>query len=72
MSKITIDKVDYDTDNLSDQAKQQLRMLQITDQEITRLNAALAIANTARIAYAKALKVELPVSTEGLVIGEVK
>mgnify|MGYP001468085299 CR=1 FL=1 len=35
-----------------------------------RLNAQLAIAQTARIAYANALKASLPVSTEGLVIGD--
>ncbi|TRW92018.1 DUF6447 family protein [Candidatus Methylobacter oryzae] len=69
MSTITIDNVEYDTDNLSDQARQQLQMLQVTEQEINRLNAQLAITQTARIAYANALKVALPVSTEGLVIG---
>ena len=44
-------------------------MLQITETEIGRLNAQLAIAQTARIAYANALKTALPVSTEGLTIG---
>lgn len=46
-------------------------MLQVTDAEIGRLNAQLAIAQTARNAYANALKAALPVSTEGLVIGGV-
>lgn len=69
MSKITIDNVEYNTDNLSDEAKQQLQMLQITEQEMSRLNAQLAIAQTARIAYANALKQALPVSTDGLVMG---
>jgi hypothetical protein len=70
MATITIDNVEYDTDNLSDQAKQQLQMLQVTEQELARLNGQLAIAQTARIAYANALKASLPVSTEGLVIGD--
>ena len=70
MATITIDNVEYNTDNLSQDALQQLKMLQVTDAEIGRLNAQLAIAQTARIAYANALKASLPVSTEGLVIGD--
>lgn len=69
MATLTIDNVEYDTNNLSDGAKQQLQMLQVTEAEIGRLNAQLAIAQTARLAYANALKAALPVSTEGLVIG---
>lgn len=69
MATITIDNVEYDTDNLSDQSKQQLQMLQVTEQELARLNAQLAITQTARMAYVNALKASLSVSTEGLVIG---
>ena len=60
MPKITIDGKDYDTDSLSDAAKAQLTSLQVTDQEIQRLNIQLAIAKTARNAYAKALQEMLP------------
>ena len=60
MPKITIDGKDYDTDSLSDAAKAQLTSLQVTDQEIQRLNIQLAIAQTARNAYAKALQEMLP------------
>lgn len=56
MTTITIDNTEYDLDSLSADARSQLQMLQITDQEIVRLNAQLAIAQTARNAYAKALK----------------
>ena len=56
MNTITIDNTEYDLDSLSADARSQLQMLQITDQEIVRLNAQLAIAQTARNAYAKALK----------------
>lgn len=56
MTTITIDNTQYDLDSLSADAKSQLQMLQITEQEIVRLNAQLAIAQTARNAYAKALK----------------
>jgi hypothetical protein len=61
MPIIKIDNKDYDTDTLSTEAKQQLQMLSITEQEINRLQAQLAIAQTARISYANALKSALPV-----------
>jgi hypothetical protein len=60
MPTIKIDNNEYDLDTLSDGAKSQLQMLQITDQEIVRLNAQLAIAQTARNAYARALQEALP------------
>lgn len=59
---VTIDGKEYDLDTLSDAAKSQLGNIQITDQEITRLQQRLAIAQTARQAYARALKGELPES----------
>jgi hypothetical protein len=49
MPTIKIDNIDYDTDTLSTEAKQQLQMHSITDSEINRLQAQLAIAQTARI-----------------------
>ena len=60
MSAITIDNQEYDLDSLSDDAKSQLQMLQFSDQEISRLNAQLAIVQTARMAYSKALMAALP------------
>jgi len=60
MSTITIDNQEYDLDALSDDAKSQLQMLQFSDQEISRLNAQLAIVQTARMAYSKALMAALP------------
>ena len=60
MPTVVIDKVEYDLEVLSDEAKAQLQMLQLTDQEIVRLNAQLAIAQTARSAYSQALKAALP------------
>ena len=55
MPTITINNQDYNTDTLPDSAKQQLQMLALTDAEISRLQAQLAIAQTARNAYARAL-----------------
>ena len=60
MPTIRIDGKEYDTDKFSDDAKNQLMNLQVTDQEIQRLQIQLAIAQTARIAYAKALNTSLP------------
>ena len=65
MAKLTIDGKEYDTDNLSEDAKKQLMSLQICDQRIQTLQRDLAITQTARIAYADALKAALPAeSTE--------
>jgi hypothetical protein len=59
---ITIDGTQYDLENLSEAAKSQLTNIQVTDQEIARLQQRLAIAQTARQAYARALQGELPES----------
>ena len=56
MAKITIDGKEYDTDTLSDAAKTQLSNLNYVDSELRRLQAAVATYQTARIAYARALK----------------
>lgn len=60
MPTIKIDNQDYDIDTLSPEAKAQLASMQMTDAEIQRLNVQLAIAQTARMAYANALKQALP------------
>lgn len=57
---ITIDDKEYALDGLSDAAKAQVTNLRVTDQEISRLQQQLAIYQTARKAYANALKAELP------------
>ena len=55
MPTIKINNTEYETDTLPDAAKQQLEMLALTDAEIKRLQAQLAIAQTARNAYLRAL-----------------
>jgi hypothetical protein len=60
MPIIKIDNVDYDTDTLSDEAKAQLLSMQFCDQELARLQAQAAAYQTARQAYANALKQALP------------
>ena len=59
-NKITIDGVEYNAADLSDEAKQQIANLRVTDAEIERLKTQQAIAQTARNAYAKALSELLP------------
>ena len=53
MTIIKIDDKDYDTDSLSDEAKAQLQSLNFVDQELARLQAQVAILQTARIATPK-------------------
>ncbi len=55
MPTIKINNTEYETDTLPDAAKQQLQMLTVTDAEIRRLQTQLAIAQTAKNAYLKAL-----------------
>jgi hypothetical protein len=57
---ITIDGRTYDPETLSNDVKAQLNALVATDQEIARLKMLLAISQTARNAYAKALQDFLP------------
>ena len=52
---VTIDGNEYKTDDLSEAARQQLVNVRITDREIERLKQSLAIAETARATYARAL-----------------
>ena len=65
MNKITIDNIEYNFDDFSDEAKAQLVSLQFCDQELARLQAQAAALQTARIAYSNALKGLLPAVPEG-------
>ncbi|MBF59022.1 hypothetical protein KF947_18650 [Halomonas sp. FeN2] len=57
---ITIDGTEYNLAELSEAARSQLVNLRVTDAEIEKLNQQLAIFQTARTAYARALGEELP------------
>ena len=57
--KITIDEVEYNLSDLSDNAKAQLANLQFVDAQIQQLNNEWAVADTARMGYTNALKAEL-------------
>jgi hypothetical protein len=60
MATIKIDNQEYNIDSLSEEAKSQLTNLHFVDSELARLNAQLAVFNTARVSYANALKSALP------------
>jgi hypothetical protein len=60
MAKVTIDGKEYDTDTLSEDAKNSIQNVQYCEQKLAELKRELAIAQTARNAYAQALKGALP------------
>jgi hypothetical protein len=60
MSTITIDGIAYAEGDLSDEAKEELGSMQVCDQKLAALQIDLAIAQTARNAYATALNKLLP------------
>lgn len=60
MSLIKINDKEYELEQLSEEAKNQLASLQFVDAELQRLNAQIAVYQTARMAYANALKEVLP------------
>ena len=59
MAKITINEKEYETDDMSEEAKTQLGSLQFVDNEIVREQMKTAALQTARNAYAKALEAAL-------------
>ena len=59
MATITIDDQEYNTDNLSTEAKNQVASLQFVRAELNRLSGQVAVFKTAEAGYAKALKIEL-------------
>lgn len=59
MAKITIDDKEYETDDMTEEAKTQLQSLQFTNSELQRLQAKAAVLQTASAAYSSALKAEL-------------
>ena len=62
MTTITIDGLIYDLDSLSDDAKAQLGSMQAVDRRIAMVQEEMAILQTARIGYSKALQELLPLN----------
>ena len=59
MATITIDGTEYDSEKLSEDTMNQFNSMRLTDMRIQQLNVELGIAQTARNAYATALKAAL-------------
>ena len=59
MPKITIDDIEYNTEDLSDNGKAQLASLQFLEAQMQKLNSEIAVYQTARNAYVSELKKEL-------------
>lgn len=57
--KVNIDDVEYNIDELSENAQAQVINIQFVDNQIVQLKNELAVADTARIGYSQALKREL-------------
>jgi len=59
MPKITIDDIEYNTEDLTDNGKAQLASLQFLEAQMNKIQSEIAVYQTARIGYIAALKAEL-------------
>lgn len=60
MAKVTIDGKEYDSDALSEEARNNILNVQFCEKRMKELQRELVMAQTARNAYAQALKGTLP------------
>ena len=59
MPKITVEGIEYNTEDLSENGKAQLASLQFLEVQMSKLKSEIAVYQTARNSYAAALKAEL-------------
>ena len=59
MPKITVDGIEYNTEDLSDNGKAQLASLQFLEVQLNKIQSEIAVYQTARNSYLTALKAEL-------------
>ena len=59
MPKITVDDIEYNTEDLTDNGKAQLASLQFLEVQMAKLRSEIAVYQTARNTYISALKSEL-------------
>ena len=59
MPKITVDNIEYNTEDLTANGKAQVASLQFIETQLAKLKAELAVYQTAKVAYTNALKAEL-------------
>lgn len=59
MPKMTIDGIDYNTEDLSENGKAQLASLQFLEGQMHKIKDEIAVYKTAKASYIASLKVEL-------------
>lgn len=59
MPKITVDGIEYNTEDLTENGKAQLASLQFLEVQMGKIKSEIAVYQTARNSYAAALKAEL-------------
>ena len=59
MPKITLDDIEYNTEDLSENGKAQLASLQFLEVQMSKLKSEIAVYQTARNSYVAALKADL-------------
>ena len=59
MPKITVDGIEYNSEDLSDNGKAQLASLQFLEVQMNKIKSEIAVYQTARNSYVAALKTEL-------------
>ena len=59
MPKFTVDGIEYNTEDLSENGKAQLASLQFLEVQMQKLKSEIAVYQTARNSYVAALKAEL-------------
>lgn len=64
MPKLTIDGVEYNSEDLSDNGKAQFASLQFLEVQMQKLQNEIAVFQTAKTAYVSALKEELEKSSK--------
>ena len=59
MPKISVDGIEYNTEDLTDNGKAQLASLQFLEVQMNKIRSEIAVYQTAKNAYIQALKEEL-------------
>jgi hypothetical protein len=59
MPKITIDDIEYNTEDLTENGKAQLASLQFLEVQMSKLKSEIAVYQTARASYLAALKADI-------------
>jgi len=66
MPKITVDDIEYNTEDLSENGKAQLASLQFLEVQMKKIQSEIAVYQTARNAYITVLKTELENNSKDL------